>query len=253
MMNANQIRKIMKDNGIDTYKLHDRTGISPRRIDVIISRPRFMTADERELIESVLTSVSSPEVTSPATSENDDSNMAEIVKKKIIENKISIKHLSDVSGVARGTISNLINGKRSSQQKTLQILSVNVDKIIEGKMSSSPIKTDAKVQEDRAVRVETKSTPVPVYKRFDDARKLLVLTFSDGSYLELYGLLNSGVRGIYYNASISKEEKINYDTKLDNKESVRKIKSIHFIEELFREIGLSIDNYLDEIGTIAGL
>ena len=253
MMNANQIRKIMKDNNLDVYKLHDKTGISPRRMEVIITRPRFMTPDERELVESVLMNVSSPAVTSPTSSEHNDdsSNMAEIVKKKIIENKISIKYLSDISGVARGTISNLINGKRSSQQKTLEILSANVDKIIErGKL---PTETDAKVQEDRAVQIETKSTPVPVYKRFDDARKLLVLTFSDGSYLELYGLLNSGVRGIYYNASISKEEKINYDTKLDNKESVRKIKSIHFIEGLFREIGLSIDNYLDEIGTIAGL
>lgn len=256
-MNANEIRTEIRTLGISKSEIQKEMQIKEDRLDFILNKPAFMTHDERigfaELIKA-----------KKYGNPTDQSDPRTIILQKMKDYKISAKKLSETSGLAYNTVSNFVHGTRVTTKKTISTISDAVEKLIERSNHPSPLSANSshyleKISDQEAAKDEKVEKTVEkyerktAYKRFDDSRRILVITFGDGSYLELFGLLNGGVRGTYYDATTSEEKTLTYDSGLDNKIAVRKMKSIHFIEGLFKEIGLSVNEYLDEIGTIAGL
>lgn len=260
MMNANEIRSAIRTLGLTKSKIQE-AGISEDRLDFILSKPTFMSQSERVTLERVINETKTAKVQIVPTSDEDPRS---VILQKMREYKISAKHLSETSGLAYTTVSDFVHGARTTSKRALSAISENVDKIIERTKQPSPLEAKSshyleKISDQEAAKDEKVEKAVEkrerktVYKRFDDSRRILVITFNDGSYLELFGLLNGGVRGTYYDATTSEEKTLTYDSGLDNKVTVRKMKAIRFLEIVFKEIGLTVNEYLDEIGTIAGL
>lgn len=260
MMNANEIRSAIRTLGLTKSKIQE-AGISEDRLDFILSKPTFMSQSERVILERVINETKTAKVQIVPASDEDPRS---VILQKMKDYKISVKHLSEVSGLAYTTVSDFVHGTRTTSKRALSAISENVDKIIERAKQPSPLEAKSshyleKISDQEAAKDEKVEKAVEererktVYKRFDDSRRILVITFNDGSYLELFGLLNGGVRGTFFDATLMEEKTLTYDSGLDNKVTVRKMKAIRFLEIVFKEIGLSVNEYLDEIGTIAGL
>ena len=260
MMNANEIRSAIRTLGLTKSKIQE-AGISEDRLDFILSKPTFMSQSERVTLERIINETKTAKVQTVPTSDEDPRS---VILQKMKDYKISVKNLSEVSGLAYTTVSDFVHGTRTTSKRALSAISENVDKIIERAKQPSPLEaksshylekiSDREVAKDEKVeKAVEKQERKTAYKRFDDSRRILVITFNYGSYLELVGLLNGGVRGTFFDATLSEEKALTYDSGLDNKVTVRKMKAIRFLEIVFKEIGLSVNEYIDEIGNIDGL